>query len=215
MVTELLIVGCGGLAKEAAQLARRIDPAGQIWSQISYVSEDKTMHGCVMPFGRVEYSDADLEQYDKPVDVVIGVGHPLVRRKLASRLVLNPCFQFPNLVHPNVEIDEHWVRLGRGNMVTLGTVLTCDIQIGDFNLFNWNCTIGHDVSIGSFNVINPSASVSGQVGIGDTCLIGTGARIIENLKLCSETTIGAGAVVSRSTTKPGIYVGVPARLKKT
>ncbi|MDT9001262.1 acetyltransferase [Paucibacter sp. APW11] len=213
MGAELLILGCGGLAKEAAQLARRIDPDGHRWEGISYVAESSAMLGTELPYGRVMYTDADLDQRTQPADVVIGTGHPGVRRKLAQRFCRQAQLHFPNLIHPQIDLDSRWVRLGRGNMLTIGTVLTCDIELGDFNLLNWNCTIGHDARIGSFNVINPSASISGGVRIGDACLIGTGARIVEQLEICSDSTIGAGAVVTRSVSVPGIYIGIPARLK--
>ncbi|OBJ90632.1 hypothetical protein A5640_23460 [Mycobacterium asiaticum] len=208
----MLIAGAGGLAKEAAQLARRIDPTGERWSHIRYVTSSACELGMILPFGQVELLEEQLLSRDVEADVVIGAGYPEIRRRIAGNLLVNSALSFPNLVHPTLEIDPRLVRLGQGNMITQGTVMTCDIEIGDFNLFNWNCTVGHDARIGSFNVINPGASVSGRVTLGDACLLGTGARILEMLDISSDTVIGAGAVVTRSIANPGVYVGVPARL---
>ena len=208
---ELLIIGSGGLAKEAAQLARRIDPQSQRWPRISYVGPSAAELGMTLPFGTVRYQDADLATRSELADVVIGIGHPRARRMAATRLRENCALQFPNLVHPSIEIDPALVLLGMGNMLTLGVVLTCDIRIGDFNLFNWNSTVGHDAVLGSFNVINPSSSVSGRVTLGDACLLGTGCRVLEELSIASDVIIGAGAVVIASIHGPGTWVGVPAR----
>ena len=159
----------------------------------------------------MRYLDADAIDRRDEADVVIGVGHPGARRALALRLRANPALHFPNLIHPSVEIDPALVALGVGNMVTLGVVMTCDIRVGDFNLFNWNTTVGHDAVIGSFNVINPGTSVSGRVTLGDACLLGTGCRVLEDLHIASDVNIGAGAVVIDSIPASGTWVGVPAR----
>jgi sugar O-acyltransferase (sialic acid O-acetyltransferase NeuD family) len=214
MKTKLLIIGTGGQAKECAQLARQIDPQCQRWSTIEYVTNNKHLLGVDLPFGRIEVLDADLQHSSAEVDVVVGIGHPEIKKDVCLRFSLNLYLSFPNLIHSDVSVDHNFVKMGLGNIVTKGVVMTCDIRIGNFNLFNFNSTIGHDTEIGNYNVFNPGSSVSGCVKIGDTCLIGTGARIIEKLQIKSNIVIGAGAVVTKSIDDPGTYVGVPAKLKE-
>lgn len=214
MPPELIVVGTGGLAKEAAQLARQIDPEGRRWRSVRYATHEPALLGEARPFGRIDLLDEDLAARSEPCEVVIGLGHPRPRRRLAERLRANPALAFPNLVHPRVEIDPGLVQMGIGNMVTQGVVMTCDIVIGDFNLLNWNVTVGHDSRIGSYNIVNPGSSVSGQVVIGHACLIGTGARILEGRSMADGTVLGAGGVLTRNADVPGgTYVGLPARLR--
>ena len=211
---ELLIIGTGGLAKEMAQLARQIDPSGQRWDRISYVAENSDSVGQSLPYGTVRYTDQTLLERTESADVVVAVGQPKVRQRLGQQLGSSGLFRFPNLIHPDVQVDPLHVRLGKGNVLTKGVVLTCDIVIGDFNLVNWNATVGHDATLGSYNVLNPGSNVSGHVKIGDSCLIGVGAIILERLQIANGTVIGAGAVVTKSVVREnGTYVGVPARLK--
>lgn len=214
MRSELLIVGTSGLAKECGQLARQIDPDCQRWSAISYVTHDENLLGATLPFGCVSMLDHDLQNIEAKVDVVIGIGHPSLKQTICQKFTQNPFLSFPNLIHPAVQIDPSFVKMGYGNILTKGVVMTCDIQIGNFNLFNWNCTVGHDAKLGHYNVINPGSSISGRVQVGDSCLIGTGARIIEDIEIGSHICIGAGAVVIRPIEQAGVYVGVPARLKE-
>jgi sugar O-acyltransferase (sialic acid O-acetyltransferase NeuD family) len=213
MPHELFIIGTSGLAKESAQLARQIDPNCKRWCTISYVTNDAENLGILLPYGKISILDQDLQSLDRIVDIVIGIGNPNLRKKISSNLIQNPIFKFPNLVHPTVSIDPDFVKMGYGNMVTKGVVVTCDIQIGNFNLLNLNSTLGHDSVIGHYNVINPSSNVSGGVKIGNGCLVGTGAQILQNLTIGSEVYIGAGAVVTRSIMEAGTYIGTPARLK--
>jgi sugar O-acyltransferase (sialic acid O-acetyltransferase NeuD family) len=209
---ELFIVGTQGLAKEAAQLARRIDPQAGRWVTIHYVTHEPSLIGDGRPFGTVDTLDEALQTRQVPADVVIGIGNPHLRQRLSEKLRSNPALSFPNLIHPSVELDSKLVQVGVGNMITQGVVLTCDIVLGDFNLLNWNVTVGHDCRIGSYNVINPGSSVSGHVTIGDACLVGTGARILEGRTMADGVKLGAGAVLTRSTpTSGGTYLGVPAR----
>jgi serine acetyltransferase len=95
--------------------------------------------------------------------------------------------------------------------VTAGCIFTCDIRVGDFNLFNLQTTVGHDAQIASGCVINPSVNLSGGVVVGDRVLIGTGAQILENRTIGSGATIGAGAVVTRDVEAGTTVVGVPAK----
>lgn len=210
---ELIIIGTGGLAKEIAQLARQIDPQNNRWASIDYAAESEDQLGIKISYGKVRWLDQDLISRERPCDVVIGIGHPKLRHKIYDKLSNNPNLTYPNLIHPAVEIDDGFVNIGFGNIVTKGVIMTCDISIQNFNLFNWNVTIGHDTDIGSFNVFNPGTNISGYSIIKDDSLFGTGSQVLERLSIASNTTIGAGAVVTKSITESdGIYIGIPARI---
>lgn len=211
MTRDLLIIGSGGLAREAAVLARRIDPSGSKWGRIDFVTHDRDEIGKVLHAGEVRFLDSDLREIRETTDVVIGIGHPDLRRKVFERICGNPLLSFPNLVHPGVDLDQNLVEMGVGNMITHGVFISCDVKIGNFNLLNWNSTFGHDVRIGDFNVINPGSSISGGVTLQNCCLIGTGGRVLENLEISSEVKVGAGAVVTKSIPESGVYIGIPAK----
>ena len=211
MSVDLFIIGTSGLAREVAQLARKIDPKSNIWPNIHYVTNNPKVLNQELLFGKIDTLDDELWSKSSPSDVVVGIGYPDIRERVARSLRPNHYLSFPNLIHPGVDIDRELVNIGVGNIITQGVVMTCNIELGDFNLVNWNVSIGHDASIGSWNVINPGSRVSGCVSIANTCLVGTGACILEGVKLKDRTTLGAGAVLTKSTQEAGqILVGVPA-----
>lgn len=212
MSSRIYVIGTGGFAKEVAQLAAVVNSNGrQRWSSIEYLCETPDDIGKPMPFGKVTGTDEILAKLKSPADVAIGIGNPKVRQRLAALISRNPFLSAPNLVHPNAEVNLEYVHLGRGNLITRGSAFTCDIVVGDFNVFNLNCTIGHDCRIGSYNVINPGCNVSGGVHLADACLLGTGSAVLEGLGICDDVVVGAGAIVSKSIQAPAVYVGVPAR----
>lgn len=211
MSRKLYILGTGGFAKEVAQLATIINATTARWEAINYLCERQESIGTPMPFGNVIGTDALLQRLNTEADYAIGIGYPQIRQRIAERLQNFSNLFAPNLIHPMADLDAAVVRLGVGNIVTSGVVFTCDIVVGDHNVFNWNSTVGHDVRIGSYCVINPGCNVSGGVSLGDGCLLGTGCQILQGLQLCGASTVGAGAVITKSVTEPGVYVGVPAK----
>ena len=211
----LYIVGTGGFAKEVGHLATAInETAARRWHTIEYLAQTDDEIGRPMPYGAIVGTDKLLSQSTVPADFAIGIGNPAARGRIAAQLATLTHLTAPNLIHPRAGLDQSHVALGIGNLVTYGAVFTCDIAVGDFNVFNLNCTVGHDARIGSFNVINPGCNVSGGVQIGDACLLGTGCQILEALSVASNVVIGGGAVVARSIEAAGVYVGVPAKAMK-
>jgi sugar O-acyltransferase (sialic acid O-acetyltransferase NeuD family) len=208
---RLYVIGTGGLAREMAQLALRIDPAQQKWQFSGYIGRDKSELGKSLPYGSVVGDDAWLAALDEACDVVLGIGYPKLRKDVVERLARNDRLSFPNVIHPTVEIDREWLRMGKGNVITKGCIFTCDVVLGDFNFFNWNMTVGHDCRLGSYNVVNPGSSVSGYSQLEDEILVGSGARILERRRISSRAVIGAGAVVTRDIVEEGVYIGIPAR----
>lgn len=207
---NIFVLGAGGLAKEVAQLIGQINDATPRWRFGGYIDFDKG-ESADLPWGDLVGDDDWLISRSTPADVAIGVGSPILRRQISEKFRGIPGIEFPNLIHPSTHVDADVVSMGVGNVITKGCVFTCEITLGDFNLFNLNVTVGHDCKIGSYNVINPGCNVSGGVNMGDSILVGTGASILERKKIASEAIIGAGAVVVRDIVGPGTWVGVPAK----
>jgi len=212
MRRDILILGSSGQARETALVLELVNAREHCWRFLGFVAESASDTGRDLGSGRVLGDDAWLLESRIEADLLVGIGHPQVKARILPRyLEQGSRFGYPNLIHPAATLDVRRVELGRGNLVTAGVAMTCDIQIADFNLFNQHVTVGHDVVIGSCNVFNPGMNLSGGVRVGDRVLAGTGSQVLENLTVGSDATIGAGAVV-RANVEPGqTVVGVPAR----
>ena len=208
----LYVLGTSGLAKEMAQLVHAVNHVRPQWIFEGFVGDATAERGRDLGWGPI-VGDVDwLLERGEPADLLVGIGYPVMRARVVERYCLpGSPFEFPNVIHPRSVVDETRVRFGKGNTVTAGCVFTCDITIGDFNLFNLNTTVGHDAIVGNLCVFNPTVNLSGGVQIGDRVLVGTGAQILEGLTVASDATVGAGGVVTRDVAHGITVVGVPAR----
>lgn len=212
MRRDILVLGSSGLAREVAMLLEQVNAREHRWRFRGFVSGSSEEAGRDLGMGKVLGDDNWLLGSDLDADLVVAVGYPGIRAKILGRYMESKDrFGFPNLLHPTASLDFRRVEFGRGNVVTAGVAMTCDIEIGDFNLFNLNMTVGHDGVVGSYNVLNPSVNISGGVRIGDRVLVGTGSQVLENLSVGSDSTIGAGAVVRANVEAGQTVVGIPAR----
>jgi sugar O-acyltransferase (sialic acid O-acetyltransferase NeuD family) len=207
----LYIVGASGLAREMAQLAEQIDPERDRWHLAGFIGRPEEV-GRDLGRAKVVGDDAWLVEHQEGAAIVVAIGDARARDDLLKSTYRQlPGEAFPNLIHPTALIDLHDVEMGVGNCVTAGCIFTCNIRVGDFNLFNWNVTVGHDAVIGSCNVLNPGVNISGSTRLGDGILVGTGAQLLEGRSIASRAIVGAGAVVTKHVGSETTVVGVPAR----
>lgn len=149
----------------------------------------------------------------------IGVGSNDIRKKISEKY---KHLNWINLIHPSVTFGydmENIIPNSKGLIFCAGTRLTNSIKFGNFVILNLNSTIGHDCIIESYVNLSPGAHVSGNVHIGDCTWLGTNCSVNngypdEKLIIPDNTIIGSGAVVTKTLSKQGIYVGAPARILK-
>jgi len=149
---------------------------------------------------------------------IIGIGENAVRRKIFQNY---PRLHYINVIHPSATFGNNQrkeVELRKGNIITAGVRMTNNIQVGNFGIFNLNCTIGHDCIIEDFVNIAPGANISGNVRLSEGVYIGTNATILQGKSIEQKmvagisATVGAGSVVTKSVPDHAIAKGVPARL---
>ncbi|MGV8982702.1 NeuD/PglB/VioB family sugar acetyltransferase [Clostridium sp.] len=217
----VLIFGSGGISKEAYHIIEQINDYNnvKVYDFLGFVEDSETKIGNEIINGyEVILSDSNTYEYAKKfstLGVVIPIGNPKIKSIIYNKIQAIENLVYPNIIHPNVNFDSKTVSFGYGNILAAGSVLTCNINIGNFNLINLNSTIGHDTKIGNYNVINPLVAISGSVDIKDMCLIGTGAKILQEITINKNAIVGAGAVVVKNVEEFSTVVGVPAKKIKS
>ena len=212
-MSDLLIYGAGGFGREIACLIKAINKDNQKWNLLGFI-DDGIEPGFNNRYGMVLGGLPFLNSYSQNVAVVFSIASPFILQKLVSS-INNPLVSFPNIIAPNVNIfDLEAFSAGIGNVLFFGCRVSCDVQIGDFNLFNGFVSLGHDVIMGSFNVLGPSARVSGNSTVGDSNFFGVQSIVLQGMKIGDHTRIGPNSVVIRNTKSNSLYYGNPAKLVK-
>lgn len=148
----------------------------------------------------------------------IGIGDNCTRKKVFGRF---PHLPYVNLVHPSASFGRGQrmvLEQRKGNLVAAGVRFTNNITLGDFGIFNLNCTVSHDVILGDFVDISLGARVAGNVRIGEGAFICAGATIVNGRSLDDKitvgayATVGAGAVVIDDIPAGRTVTGIPARV---
>lgn len=210
---DIAIFGAGGFGREVACLIKRINESldEPRWNFIGFFDDNEALKGTQNEYGRVIGGRKELNQWDTPLDIAIAIGSPKVL-KLVAEDITNPLIDFPNVIAPGVTwLDKNNVRIGNGNIICSGCLISCNVTIGDFNVFNGYIPVGHDARIGKYNVIMPSCNISGGVEFGDCNFMGVKSAVLQYLKIGNNTRIGAGSVVMRNTKDGYLYIGIPAQ----
>lgn len=215
---KLVIFGAGGFGREVKWIIERINSyeinaSGQSkWDLLGFIDDglaNTTIISGLPVLGGIEW----LQTCSEIVYVACAIGSAMTRKSLMKRISSNKNIQFPNLIDPSAVYSES-VKMGCGNIICAGTIMTVDILIGNFCIFNLDCTIGHDSIIDSFVTMYPSVNVSGCVSIGQETEIGTGCHIIQGIEVGQGVILGAGAVLIKNLENKCTAVGNPAQIIK-
>jgi sugar O-acyltransferase (sialic acid O-acetyltransferase NeuD family) len=210
MKKKIVIVGCGGFGREVLQVIKQINLVTDVWDVIGFFDDSyseyqsKLINGIPL-LGNVQH----LSKFSNELNVVIGVGNAVTLHTIFSNIDLNK-FIFPNIIHPSVMFDYEVNKIGYGNIISRDCIVTCNVQIGNFNNFNVNAVVGHDVHIGNLNIIGPKVQISGMVHIGNGNQWGMCSGVIQNKKIGNNNYIGGFSYLIQNISNNNSYFGIPA-----
>jgi sugar O-acyltransferase (sialic acid O-acetyltransferase NeuD family) len=146
-------------------------------------------------------------------EIVVAVNEPHARENIVRRLPKGTSFwsyvhDSAQLLHPST------FAMGEGSVISANCVIVCHSHIGKHSYLNIGTVIGHDSVAGDYFTTAPGAMIMGDCRIGDRVYFGARSTCKQKVKICDDVTIGMGAVVVKDITKPGTYIGCPAKRVK-
>jgi sugar O-acyltransferase (sialic acid O-acetyltransferase NeuD family) len=219
MATPIAIFGTGSSAREALQIIHDINlvsPTYPIWRPVCFIVDAgyQTLE-CINGIPVIQGSEILRDQLD--IEVVVGIGSPATRRRVAVEITENYGNRFAKLVHPTAWIGR-MTTINPGAIVCAGCMINTDTHIGALAHVNLGCTFSHDTVLSDFVTLARSVCVTGNVTnvtIEKGCEIGAGSVIIPHVRIGEWSTIGAGATVTQNLPSNITAVGNPARVVKT
>ena len=208
---DIVIYGAGGFGREIACLIRLINEKNPEWYLIGFLDDNETLWGSQNEYGTVLGGADWLNNYGNDLACAVAVGSPAAVMAITAK-INNPNVSFPNLYAPTVIfLDKESLEIGQGNIFCSNCFVSCNVKVGNFNLFNGYIPIGHDAVIGDCNVVMPSSNISGGVIMGNANFLGVQSVVLQYVKIGNNTRIGANSVVMRKTKDGYLYIGNPAK----
>jgi len=205
------IIGAGDLG---IQLAHHVSARADM-EVAGYFDDTKPQGSQISGYPLLGGIDHVVEQFaaGKFDELLIAIGYKYMafRQELYERF--QPAIPFARLVHPQAWVDPTST-IGPGAIVYAGCIVDMYSSIGANTLLNVGCVIAHHSKIGAGCFLSPAVKVAGFVDIAPSSSLGIGTIVIDNVSIASGVRTGAGAVVIDDITEPGLYVGVPAKLKR-
>ncbi len=204
---NLVIIGAGGLAREAYDLAYFCfgsDPAFKVKGFLSDGPSDIESLGYPPVLAKVaDYRVA-------PGDVFFCAIGNVYDRKKTVEIILGKGGQFISLIHPTAVISPS-AKIGSGVAVKAFCVLSSDVIIEDYTFLQSSVILGHDVHIGRFCQVNSFSFFAGYTRIHDLVTVNAGAKTVQNVVVEERAVVGMGSVVLNRVKKGTTVFGNPAR----
>ncbi len=210
---DIAIYGAGGFGREVACLIHKINEKKPIWNLIGFF-DDGIEKGAKNEYGEILGGIHEVNDYPEELSITIAIASPKIVEKIVNN-IKSDRISFPNIISPDVVfLDQQNVKIGKGNIISFGCVISCNVKLENFNIFNWCVTVGHDVIIKNYNAFMPDVKISGEVTIGNKNFFGVNSTVLQQLTIGNDTVIGASSLVLRKTKDGMTYVGNPASLIK-
>ena len=206
-MTELLLVGASGLAREVLTLLRnRPEDA-----PVGILDDLPVLHGSSVD-GVPVLGGLDQITHHPAARILICVGRGDARARIADRLLGLGVTEarYARLVHPSVEVPDNCL-VGAGSIVLAGVVLTADVVLGRHTVVMPNVTLTHGDRVEDFATVCAGVTLGGNVSVGASAYLGMNAAVRERVRIGRGAVLGMGSVVLENVPDRETWVGVPAR----
>lgn len=206
---NLIIIGCGGFAREIFWHAQKSVGFGVDWQVKGFLDGDVKLAAAeyeLLPAPVL----GDVDGYEICADDVFAcaVGTPKAR-KILSEKILSRGGEFVNVVSTLAYVMPT-VKLGRGVIIAPHVCIGDNARLDDFVAVNAMTIIGHDAHVGKYSCVMPQANIAGKTQVGAEVLIGSGALVLPKAKVGDGATVGAGSVVLKKVRAGATVFGNPA-----
>ncbi|WP_330300146.1 NeuD/PglB/VioB family sugar acetyltransferase [Streptomyces sp. NBC_00503] len=214
---DLLVVGAGGFAREAAQAVRDAAAAdlaaGRVprWRLAGHLDDNPALHGQDVD-GVEVLGGCDLVHSRPAARVVVCVGSPrdyAVRARLVRRLAL-PETRYATVVHPTASVSGS-SELGAGSVLLAHCVLTAAVRVGAHVAVMPHAVLTHDDTVGDFATLASGVRLGGGVRLGRGAYVGAGALVREYTTVGAWSLTGMGSTVLADVPPGEVWAGSPAR----
>jgi sugar O-acyltransferase (sialic acid O-acetyltransferase NeuD family) len=210
-VRDLLLVGAGGLAREAAEAIRATNATVPTWNLLGFLDDDPAKHGRLI--GGVPVLDGvDAVHAHTDAQVLLCTGRPdnyVTRRLLAERLGIDD-ERYATIVHPTASVGST-CEIGAGSILLAHVDLTADVVLGRHVAVMPQVVLTHDVRVDDWATIASGVRLGGGCHVAQGAYLGSASCIREGITVGAWALVGMGSVVTQDVPAQRLWFGAPAR----
>lgn len=206
---NLIIVGAGGFGREVLQWCQDAGFDHGEWRIKGFLDDNPSALDAATAGRHAILGSVDDYAIVPDDRFVCAIGMPRVKKACVERLLARGA-RFVSVIHPSAVVGRT-VHLGQGCVICPQTILTANIQLGDFVMVNLCSSVGHDACIGRWTTLSPHCDVTGGVEVGEGVFMGTHAALIPGIRVGDWAVVGAGSTAFRDVPAGATVVGVPAQ----
>ncbi|NLW48209.1 MAG: acetyltransferase [Firmicutes bacterium] len=205
---DIVLVGAGGFAREV-----------YYWARDAFSSDEYQIKGFLSDFP----NDLDghknitnpilgkiLEYNIQPNDRFLFAIGSIERKRYLIKELKKKGAQFLTLIHPTTVVIDS-AKLGEGVILCPFSLISDNVQLGDFVMVNNHAAVGHDAKVGGYSILSPYSSVLGWCELGEEVFLGAHSTIAARKKVGSETQISANSLALRNVPSKAFVLGVPGK----
>lgn len=159
----------------------------------------------------VPFEDIDNTHPPDRYGILIPVGYRNVNgfRKSRYEMAKRKGYRFATYVSSRASV---WpdLSIGENSMIYEQAVIQPFAKIGNNTIIRSGAHVSHHAIIGDHCFVAAHAVVAGNVEVQQCCFLGLNSTIRDNIIVAPRCIVAAGALVLKSTTENGLYVGLPA-----
>ena len=207
-MTELLLIGASGLAREVLACVRE---NGQ-FDVVGVLDDDESRVGSTLDGAPILGPASHALRYPE-ARVVACIGAGRGRERVVARLagLGFPSYRFATVVEPSVRVPS-CCDIGPGSILLGNVTLTTGITVGSHVVMMPGVTLTHDDVVEDFATLAAGVSLGGGVRIGRAAYLGMNSSVREGTRVGAGSRVGMGAAVLRDVPDGETWAGVPARV---
>ena len=205
--SQIVIIGSGGHSRMIIECAQCLKYKVKYIIDISKKKdvEEKILN---IPVKNLVY----LKKIKKKTKVFLAIGDNIRRAKFYNKYKLY--YNFINLIHPSSYVAKN-ITIGKANFIAPKAVVNSLGKIGNNSIINSGSIIEHECEINDNVHIGPGSILCGRSKAKLNVFIGSGSIIFPKIVIEKNCVVGAGSIVINKTSPNSLYLGSPAKLKKT
>jgi sugar O-acyltransferase (sialic acid O-acetyltransferase NeuD family) len=205
---QLIVVGAGGLGREAFEYAQDMLGRDAETEVLGFLDDNPAALAGKPLAGKILGNTADF-RVEPQHRFVIGVGDPALRQALAQNIAARGGL-FARVIHPLAYVAST-ARIADGCVLAPYVFVGAGAQIGMHVVLNARASVGHDAVLAEHCVLSPHCVVGGATHLGKAVFMGSSATVVPQRSVGAGSKIAAGAVLLQDVPAGALAVGNPAK----